>query len=290
MDDTKPAPVLLEKRGPVAVLTLNRPECANALNAPLLNDLHHATALIADDPAVRVVILTGAGRHFCGGADLREKAAKRYAVLERHPHVLDLSRLPQPVIAAINGAALGGGCEVALSCDFRFMSEDATIGLPAIRFGALPGAGAAVRLPSVVGLPWAKRLVMTGDPVDAAQEERIGLVDQVVAPDELLPAAEEFALRLAERADYALRTAKVLLDRPLQADLAAVMPLAYELAQSMATPEQRAAARAAAAKQLPTYAKIFGKHENRTGGRAAEPDLPPPPAPADSPAPGQEPV
>jgi len=275
IDEGQPA-ILVERRGALAVLTLNRPHRANALNAALLRELRAATIRIEQDPAVRVVIVTGAGRYFSSGADLREKSARRHAVFERHPHVLDLGRLPQPVIAAINGAALGGGCEIALSCDFRFMAADATIGLPAIRFGALPGSATMVRLPGVVGLSWAKRLIMTGDPVDAEQAERIGLVDEVVEPHELLNAAEQFALRMTERADYALRTAKALLNRRLRQELDDAAPIARDMVRTMATPEQHTAARAAAAKHIPAYGRIFGKHENRLGGSAAEHDAPGP--------------
>ena len=254
-----PAPaVLLERRGPIAVLTLNRPEQADTINAALLRDLHEATALIAGDPAVRAVVLTGAGRHFSGGADLREDRAERRASRERHRNAIDFSRLPQPVIAAINGPALGGGCEMALTCDLRFMSDDATIGLTEIRFGALPAGGGTARLSRVVGLPWAKKMITTGEPVDAAGAERIGLVDRVVTANQLLSAAEEFALMLVERPDHALRTAKALLNGALT-DLPAALELDRRHVRSMATPEQRAAARAAAMERMPTYAKIFGK-------------------------------
>lgn len=276
VDDTEPGTVLMDRRGPLAVLTLNRPQRANAFNSAMLRDLYRATALIAEDPQIRVVIVTGAGRHFSGGADLRENRAKRREALRRYPNAIDLSRLPQPVIAAINGPAMGGGCETALTCDFRFMSADAQIGLTEIRFGALPTGGGIARLPRVVGLPWAKKMIMTGDPIDAAQAERIGLADRVVEPDALLTCAEEFALHLAERADYALRTAKVLLNRTLEVDLQGALELERELVRSMATPEQHAAARAAAAKRMRTYAKIFSKSENRPSKRAGGPG---PPAP-----------
>ena len=262
------AAVLLDRRGPVATLTLNRPEQANTFNEALLRDLHHATAVISGDPGIQVVLLTGAGRHFSGGADLREDLAARRASRRRYRNVIDLSRLPQPVIAAINGAALGGGCEIALTCDFRFMSADAQIGLSEIRFGALPAGGGTARLPRVVGLPWARKLIMTGEPVDAARAERIGLVDEVVAPGEVLAAAREFALRLAERPGYALRAAKKLFNRTFEARLTEALDTERELVRSMATPRQREAARVAAASRMPTYAKIFSKGERTVALRS----------------------
>lgn len=268
MTEPEQPAVLLARRGPIAVLTLNRPERANTFNGVLLRALHEAKQEIAEDPEIRVVILTGAGRHFSGGADLREKRVERRDSRARYPNAMDLSALPQPVIAAINGPAMGGGCEIALTCDFRFMVAAAQIGLTEIRFGALPVGGGTARLARTVGTSWAKKMIMTGDPIDAAQAERIGLVDWVVEPERLMPAAEEFAAHLCERADYAVRTAKALLNRTLDVDLATALELERDMARSMATREQHAAARADAARRMTTYAKIFRGHEDRVAPQA----------------------
>lgn len=268
MSDTNAASVLLDRIGPTAVMTLNRPEQANAINAAVRRELSEAAEAIARDASVRAVIVTGAGRHFCAGADLRESRDDRRASRASFPGAADLSALPQPVIAAINGSALGGGCELALTCDFRFMAETATIGLPEIRFGALPRGGGTARLPRVVGLAAAKRLIMTGEPVGAAEAERIGLADWTGPAGQLMPAALALAEQLSQRAGYALATAKALLNNALEVDLAAALAAERTQVRAMATPAQRAAARSRAAAVLPAYARIFGR---RAGDGASGP-------------------
>lgn len=257
----EPPAVLVERRGQLAVLTLNRPDAANALDGRLLGELAAAAGQLGGDLSVQAVIVTGAGRHFSAGADLREHPRQRRACRERFPGALDMSRVPQPVIAAINGPAAGGGCELALSCDFRFMSEDARIGLPEIRFGALPLGGGTARLPRIVGLSWAKRMIMTGDLVDARAAALIGLADEVVPAGALMGRAEEFALSLAGRAGYALRAAKSLVDSALDTDLAAALANERRIVKSMATPGERAAERRRAAAGQQVYARIFGGKE-----------------------------
>jgi enoyl-CoA hydratase/carnithine racemase len=268
MSDTDAASVLLDRIGPAAVITLNRPERANAINAAVRRDLSRAAGEVAADASVRAVVVTGAGRHFCAGADLRESRDDRRASRAGFPAAIDLSGLPQPVIAAINGPALGGGCELALTCDFRFMAETAEIGLTEIRFGALPRGGGTARLPRVVGLAAAKRLIMTGEPVPAAEAERIGLADWTGPADQLMPAALELARLLSQRAGYALATAKALLNNALEVDLATALEAERVQVRAMATPAQRAAARSQAAAVMPAYARIFGR---RAGGGADRP-------------------
>jgi enoyl-CoA hydratase/carnithine racemase len=265
MSDTSAPAVLLDRIGSTAVITLNRPDQANAVNAALRRDLSRVRDEIAEDESVRVVIVTGAGKHFCAGADLRENRDDRRASRASHPGAADLSAIPQPVIAAINGSALGGGCELALTCDFRFMAETAQIGLTEIRFGALPRGGGTARLPRVVGLSQAKRLIMTGEPVPAAEAERIGLADWTGPADQLLPAALQLAEQLSQRADYALRTAKALLNNALEVDLPAALEAERTQVRAMATRAQRAAARSQAVGALPAYARIF----RRTAGSDA---------------------
>lgn len=261
--------VLVERRDGLAVITLNRPERANAFSAEIRAGLYEAAADIAADESVRAVILTGAGKHFSGGADLRESRQVRSAARKRYPGATDLSGIPQPVIAAINGAAMGGGCEIALSCDFRIMAAEATIGLTEIRFGALPLGGGTARLPRLVGLAAARRMIMTGEPVDAAEAERIGLVDRVVPGEELLAEAERFAARLTCHADYALRTAKKLLNITLDLDLAEAMAEERRQVRSMASREQATAARVDAARRMPTYERIFAEGDEPVAARAA---------------------
>ncbi|BBB01922.1 putative enoyl-coA hydratase [Actinacidiphila reveromycinica] len=257
-DDT----VLYAQDGRVAVLTLNRPHRANAFDAALRRRLRELTDRVAGDETVGAVVLTGAGRHFSGGADLRETPEQRAAERGRP---IGLDQLPKPVIAAINGAALGGGCEIALTCDFRFVAEGATLGLPEIRFGALPQGGGTARLPRLVGPGPARRMIMTGDPVSADEALRIGLADQVLPPGELLPAAVAFAAHLAERPGYALGTAKALLNASLETDLRTALAAERRLAAEMAGPREHAAARARAARTADVYARAF-----RTGAPSPE--------------------
>jgi len=248
--------VLLERQGRVAIFILNRPERANALNAELRADLQAAALEVANDLTVRAVIVTGAGRHFCGGADLRAGRNRRASL--PGPGV-SLEWLPQPVIAAINGACMGGGCELSLTCDFRFIAADAKIGLPEINFGGLPGGGGTARAPRLIGLANAKRLIMSGQPLDAYEAHRVGLVDEVYDSERLMEAALAFANVLAAKAPYATRTAKTLLNRTLEIDLAAALELEKLLLRQMASPEERQQARDEAAATSATYARIFSR-------------------------------
>jgi enoyl-CoA hydratase/carnithine racemase len=254
--------LIYEVRNHVAVLTLNRPDRANALNGELTTALQEAALAAANDSAVRALVVTGAGeRHFCAGADLRELTARSMRGVSLPGPSLALDWVPKPVIAAINGAAMGGGLEIALSCDFRFMASNAKVGLTEIRFGALPAGGGTARAPRLIGLAAAKRLIMTGEPVDASEALRIGLVDEVHEPEALLCEAIALADTLASRAPYAMRTAKQLLNKTLEIDLASALELELALVSKMATPEEMQAARDEAAGRSATYANIFSKEQ-----------------------------
>lgn len=249
--------VLLERRDRVATITLNRPARANTLNTAVLEGLHDAQLEIAADRDIRVVLVTGAGRHFCGGADLREA---RNPGPRRPGLTISFDLIPQPTIAVINGAAMGGGCEVALACDFRYIAAEAKIGLPEIQFGALPLGGGTARLPRVVGWPMAKRLIMTGEHLTAQRALEIGLVDGVAPGESLLEAVHQDLVQLlVRRAPYAVRTAKVLLDRALEVDLNTALTFERQLIPKMATDAERAAAREEAMADGDTYARIFSK-------------------------------
>lgn len=193
----------------VAVLTLDNPPL-NLNTLGTLDRLLELTAAIAADDAVRVVVLTGAGRRaFCAGSDITEFADVRDDVVAKklrreNEAFTAIERLPQPVIAALNGVTLGGGGELALACDIRVMSQDARIGFPEINLGVFPGSGGVFRLPRLIGLGHALELLYTGEPVDAHQALRIGLVNRVVPCDEVLPTALELAHRLAAKPALAL--------------------------------------------------------------------------------------
>jgi len=218
--------ILLTREDGVAVLTVNRPKVLNALNAQTLDEIAEAVAEVAADAAVRVLVVTGAGdRAFVAGADIREIEALESGVdatamaLRGQSVFASLEQLPKPVIAAINGFALGGGCELALAADLRIAADSAKLGLPEINLGIIPGYGGTQRLARRVGPGAAKRMIFTGDMVDAAEALRLGLVDQVVPAAELSDAAAKLAAKLAAKAPLALALAKRSVDDGLDVDL-----------------------------------------------------------------------
>ncbi len=207
----------------IALLTVNRPAVRNALNLETVREFHDALARLAEDGRVGALIITGAGEAaFVAGADIREMRER--GVMEGLAAINStlfaaVERFPRPTIAAVNGYALGGGCELALACDIRIAADTARFGQPEVNLGIIPGAGATQRLPRVVGLGWAKHLVLTGDLIDAQQALAIGLVTMVVPAAELLDRARQLARRLLERGPLALRLAKVALNASARVDL-----------------------------------------------------------------------
>ncbi len=218
------AVVRLERRGPVALLTLNRPDALNALDTALLLALEARLLEVEADAGVRAVVVTGEGRAFAAGADiaamrdLDPTGAEAFSALG-HRVFARLEALPAPTLAAVNGFALGGGCELALACDFIYASERARFGQPEVGLGLIPGFGGTSRLVRRVGLGWAKEMILVGEPVDAATAERIGLVNRVLAPDELLPAALRTAEVAARRGPLAVAAAKRVLQEGQDADV-----------------------------------------------------------------------
>ena len=201
----------VERDGAVAVLTVTRPAVLNALNNRTITELEGAVSRLADDDGVRVVILTGAGdKAFIAGADIRELAALNPVsaeALAARGHALchALERMGKPVIAAVNGYALGGGCELAMACTLRIAADTAKLGQPEIGLGLLPGYGGTQRLPRLVGAGRALEMTLTGDPVDAQEAWRIGLVNRVVPRAELMASTMELARRIAAQAPVAVR-------------------------------------------------------------------------------------
>jgi len=194
--------VLLEIRDRVATLTLNRPEKRNALNARMRDRLQDALHRIASSPGVRAAVITGAGEAFAAGADIQAMTAYTPEDAERASRhgsriFAIIESMEIPVIAAVNGWALGGGCELALACDLRLCSPGAVFGQPEIRLGLIPGYGATVRLPRLIGTGRALELIFTGRTVEAAEAERIGLANAVHPLDRLMPEALKLARRLA---------------------------------------------------------------------------------------------
>jgi enoyl-CoA hydratase len=203
--------LLIERDEAVAVVTFNRPSVLNAINAPTLDALRRAILDLQGDDTVRVVVLTGAGeKAFVAGADIHELAAQTPTSGREHAlagqHVFDLvENMGKPVIAAINGYALGGGCELAMACTIRIAADTARIGLPEITLGILPGYAGTQRLARLVGKGKALELVLTGTPVTADEAARIGLVNRVVPASELMTAVRTLAVQLAKQPPIAVR-------------------------------------------------------------------------------------
>jgi enoyl-CoA hydratase len=202
-----------ENRDGILVVTIDRPKVLNALNAQTVDEIYRVFEDARDDEAVKAVIITGGGeKAFVAGADINELAKNNpisgKQTSERGQYVLSrIERFPKPVIAAINGFALGGGCEIALACHIRIASEKAQIGLPEVSLGIIPGYGGTQRMARLIGKGKAIELICTGDRIPAAEAERIGLVNRVVAPESLMATAEELARKIMSRSPVAVRAA-----------------------------------------------------------------------------------
>ncbi len=216
--------VKVEKQGPVAVVTIDRPEALNALNSQVLCDLDAAISQVEADNEVRAVVLTGAGRSFVAGADIGEMVnfsaidGKKFGV-HGGSIFLRLENLSKPVIAAVNGFALGGGCELAMACDIRLASEKAKFGQPEVGLGITPGFGGTQRLPRIVGISKAMELILTAKVIGAAEAKEIGLVSQVYAPDELMDKALELANAICANAPIAVAESKRCIRMGMQTDI-----------------------------------------------------------------------
>jgi enoyl-CoA hydratase len=223
------ANIQLEKRPPLAIVTIDRPKVLNALNAATLTELEAAFDELAVDPSIRVILLTGAGgRAFAAGADIRELAPLtpdegRAFALCGQAIFRKIETLGKPVIACIQGFALGGGCELAMACTVRLAADDARLGQPEVKLGVICGYGGTQRLPRLVGRGTALKLLLSGAIVEAQEALRIGLVDEVVPASQLMQRAETLALEIAANAPLAvaetLRVVDEGLDLPLEAAL-----------------------------------------------------------------------
>jgi enoyl-CoA hydratase len=220
------AKLLLEKQDAVALVTFNNPKALNALTVETFEALSSLLDELAADPAVRVIILTGAGeKAFIAGGDIYHLAsldvegAREFALQAQQ--VLDkIEMFPKPVIAAINGYALGGGCELAMACDLRIAAAGARFGQPEVKLGIIPGFAGTQRLARLVGKGKAKELVFTGEMIDAEEAQRIGLVNQVVPTDSLLDEARKLAGKMSDKSASAIKLAKEAIGHGLEMDFA----------------------------------------------------------------------
>lgn len=222
----------------IAIITLNRPESANALSTALLYELSHLLYDLAFRRDVRVVIFTGAGEKvFCAGADLKERAGMnetevRKTVTLIRETINQIEQLPQPVICALNGSAFGGGLELALACDIRVVADTAQLGLTETSLGIIPGAGGTQRLPRLIGKGKAKELIFTAKRITAKEAEQIGLVEYVVPREQLMEKAMEIAEQIVVNAPIAVMQAKIAINRGLDVDLATglrIEQMAYDI-------------------------------------------------------------
>ena len=237
--------VEVTKKDHIAVVTMNRPEALNALNSTVIGELEQAVSQVEQDETVGALILTGSGRSFVAGADIGEqqpldiaagrKWGQRGSALMRR-----IEKLEIPTIAAVNGFALGGGCELAMSCDIILASERAKFGQPEVGLGITPGFSGTQRLPRRVGVAKAKELIFSGKMIKADEAQRIGLVNAVYAPEELLQGAMEMARSFTKNAPIAVKYAKACIDRGVQMDIDDGIAVENELfAMCFATADQK---------------------------------------------------
>ena len=217
--------LLIKAEDGIAIITINRPKAMNALNEKTLIELQDIFVSVAEDVTVKVVIITGSGeKAFVAGADiaamqpLSALEARQFAKLG-HRVMSAIERCPKPVIAAVNGFALGGGCELALGCDIRIVAENARFGQPEVNLGVIPGFGGTQRLARLIGKGRALELILTGEMIDAAEAYRIGLANKVVPLDQLLDTTKKMASAIISKGSYAVQLAKEAVHNGLELDL-----------------------------------------------------------------------
>lgn len=217
--------ILLEVQNNIATITLNRPEAANAFSKNMLHNLKEILSEIKYDQNIRTVIITGAGEKvFCAGADLKERSTMSQVEVKQTVSLIrqvvnDVEQLPMPVIAAINGAAFGGGLELALACDIRVAADTAKVGLTETSLAIIPGAGGTQRLSRLIGIGKAKELIYTARRVNAHEAKELGILEHVIPAEELLNKAIEIAGRIAENGPIAVNQAKIAINKGIEVDL-----------------------------------------------------------------------
>jgi len=250
--------VLVERRGAVGLVTLNRPQALNALSAALIRDLNGAFDELEPDHGVGAIVIAGNERAFAAGADIKEMAGKTYMQAYAEDFITSgwerVAQCRKPVIAAVQGVALGGGCEIAMMCDIVIAAETARFGQPEILLGVIPGAGGTQRLPRFVGKAKAMDLCLTGRMMDAAEAERAGLVSRIVPPDKLLDEALAVAARIAEMSRPIAMMVKESVNRAFETTLAEGVRFERRLFHStFATEDQKEGMAAFVAKRKPAF-------------------------------------
>lgn len=237
--------IIVQRDNHLATVIINDPKTLNAINGQMLQELDTVFDKLANDKEIRVIILTGAGRAFVAGANIQEMSGMNYeeakAFGKKGSSVFrKIEACPQPVIAAVNGFALGGGCELALACDIRIASEKATFGQPEVGLGITPGFSGTLRLARLVGLAKAKELIFTGKAVTAEEASAIGLVNRVVAPEALMEEVRSLASTIAGQAPLAVQKSKVVINNGWDLPVSEGIELETELfAQCFETEDQK---------------------------------------------------
>lgn len=238
--------ILFEKEGEIAVVTLNRPNRLNALSFRLKDELGAIFDEIERDEDIKVVILTGGKKAFSAGADIKERSTMEttqpqayFNQLKSHAFYTKIENFEKPVIAAISGVAVGGGCELAMVCDLRIASETARFGLPEVNIGVIPAAGGTQRLPRLIGVTRAKELLYTGDFIDAQEAFRIGLVNRVVPVENLMDETKALAQKLAAKPPLSIKYLKRAINIGTQLDLSSALDYEAHIAAMLTCSEDR---------------------------------------------------
>ena len=251
--------LIFKKEGNIGILSINRPDALNALNSEVLKELNEAVDMIENDADIHILILTGEGRAFVAGADIGEMkgmdsgAARQFAKLGLATF-RKIELMEKPVIAAVNGFALGGGCELSMCCDIRMASEKAKFGQPEVGLGIIPGFAGTQRLSRLVGLGKAKELIYTAGMIDANEAYRIGLVNKVVSKDELMEETLNLAKNILSKGQLAVRFAKASINRGIETDIETGMAIERDLfGLCFATLDQKEGMGAFLEKRTPNY-------------------------------------
>jgi len=253
--------LLVEKSEKIGVVKINRPDVYNAVNIEAILELENAVHDLNDDRNISIVVITGEGKSFVSGSDISRLVemdslkAREYS--QTGQRVLDfIEKMEKPVIAAVNGFALGSGCELAMACDIRIASEKAKFGQPEVKLGLIPGHAGTQRLARLVGVAKAKELIFTGEMIDAQEALRIGLVNRIVAPDELLEETKNIAKKIMEVGPTAVRIAKTVINRGIDANLTTANSYETEAFSILfSTAEAKEGMKAFLEKRRPDWAK-----------------------------------
>jgi enoyl-CoA hydratase/carnithine racemase len=253
--------IIYEKQNYIATITLNRPDQLNSLSSLLFKELEDALEQSEKDAEVRVIVITGNGRYFCAGLDLKESAESsnlspfEESWTDHGPVVINrIETLEKPVIAAVNGPALGGGFELCLACDMRIASEAANFGLPEIKLAAMPGAGGTQRLPRLIGVAKAKEMIYTGKSVKSEEALRLGIVNEVAPPEKLTETVMARAGELAEKSPLALKMVKLAISMGIEGSLSSGLELERRAGKLLSFSEDmKEGVRAFVEKRKPEY-------------------------------------